>query len=415
MPKVHTGTGTPTTVSDVAPPDATPAAPAEGSASPAEVDGVGGSTVAGGLAHAASTDKPGSTIKALAAKEPPGVKTVEMMSKPRLTSASVSYRMGGQEGRKLKPGEQMLLEIPPQFRDRPIRFAVLKHRQESSETTEPTDGSKWDNKPGVTSVQVHSAKHPEGQAWRFWKAPWGSSGKDGGKYAEHRDEYDPEVENMFDWMKNGHAPVGGYGTSYDPCFADAIRVKSVGKDPVRVHQVDFMFLPDKPDTLDEVIFSPGTKFGDPWTGAGRAYGGGPSKAGKYPGALTLEEWGDDGGEGVGKLKKGWKFEDGELSVQLKPGKKLTGVEIACGDTHPDGVKNKDGHTGTLGWSRLSMGVRRKSGKTEWFIDEQGVPPQGVLFGGPVAANYVAKKGDELVVRATDDTTYVMGLRLWYNE
>ena len=384
-------------------------------------DEVGGSAVAGGLAHTASSAQPGKVIKDLAAKEPSEVKTVEMMAKPaKVTSVSISYKMGGSSGRKLAPNEQMLLEIPPQFRDRPIRFAVLKHRQDSSETSSPPPGEKWDPKPGVTSLQVHSPEHQEAEAWRYWKAPWGSSGSAGGKYAEHRGSGDPEEENMFDWIQHGHGSAGGgHGKSNEPLMANAIKVVSVGEDPVRVHQVDMMFLPEKPTMTDEVLFSPGTAFGDAWTGAGRKYGGGPRFKGKYPEALELGGYGaTNGGAGAAKLNEhdAWAMNGGQLEIELKAGKTFTGVEIACGDTHPDGKQNKDGHVGTLGWSRLSMGVQRKdSNKVDWFIEGQGVPPEGVLFGGPTVENYKPQAGDKLVVKASSDKTYVMGMRLWYND
>jgi len=382
-------------------------------------DVVGGSTIAGGLAPTAPSHSPGEIIKALATQEPDSVKTVENLSKPsKVTSVSVSYRTGDSYGRKLNPGEQMLLEIPPQFRGRPIRFAVLKHRQDSGETVSPPSDGKWDPKPGVTSIQVHSPSHDADQSWRYWKAPWGSSGSSGGKYAEHRSSGDPEVENMFDWMKHGHAPAGGSGSSKEPLMADAIKVLSVGEDPVRVHQVDMMFLPEKPTTTDEVVFSPGTIFGDAWTAEGRQYGGGPKFKGKYPEALELGGYGAAGSAGSTKLenKDGWNVSNGQLEIELQAGKIFTGVEIACGDTHPDGKRNKDGHTGTLGWSRLSMGVQRNgSTKVDWFMEGQGVPPEGVLFGGPTVENYKPQAGDKLIVKAASDKTYVMGMRLWYND
>ena len=115
-------------------------------------------------------------------------------------------------------------------------------------------------------------------------------------------------------------------------------------------------------------------------------------------------------------KSGWALENGQLEIELSNTKQFTGVEVACGDTHPDGKRNKDGHVGTLGWSKLSMGIRRAgSTKVDWFIDRQGVPPEGVLFGGPTMENFTAKPGDKLIVRADSDTTYVMGLRLWYKD
>ncbi|MEE2904239.1 MAG: hypothetical protein VYC39_18065 [Myxococcota bacterium] len=383
------------------------------------VDSNGAPSISPGLATTAPSHSSGQVIKALAQNESSEVKSVEMLSKPhKTTSVSFSYRTGDSRGRKLKPGEQMLLEIPPQFRDRPIRFAVLKHRQDRDETTAPEGDSKWDANPGVTSLQVHAPSFDSDNSWRYWKAPWGSSGQAGGKYAEHRSASDPEVENMFDWIRHGHSAVGASGVSKEPLFADAIKVVSVGKDPVRVHQVDMMFLPERPDSTDEQIFSSGTVFGDPWSAEGRAYGGGPRFQGKYPGALALGGRKNNDSEVLNKVqsKPGWALENGQLEIELSNTKQFTGVEVACGDTHPDGKRNKDGHVGTLGWSKLSMGIRRAgSTKVDWFIDRQGVPPEGVLFGGPTMENFTAKPGDKLIVRADSDTTYVMGLRLWYKD
>jgi len=368
-----------------------------------------GSTIAGGLAATASSYKPGEAIAKLAKKDT-SHKTVELLSKPaKVTSVGVTYKMGSYEGRKLAPGEQMLLEVPPQFHGRPIRFAILKHRQDSGETSGTEGGDKWDQKPGSTALNVHT---PEGE-WRYWNAPWGSSGEDGGKFAEVRSAGDPESENMFDWMSHGHVAVDGHGVSYEPVSATAMRVRSVGEDPVRVHEVALQFLPDKPDVLDEAIFSKGTVFGDAWTGQGRKYGGGPSHGGKYPGAVQL---GGYGGAGGVKLPEGWKLNGGALEVPLKPGLRFTGIEIAIGDTHPDNQPNKDGTTGTLGWSRLNMGAQRPgSSKIDWFTEEQGVPPEGVLFGGPNQSDFVAKSGDKLVIRSSSDTAYVMGVRVWYDK
>jgi hypothetical protein len=45
---------------------------------------------------------------------------------------------------------------------------------------------------------------------------------------------------------------------------------------------------------------------------------------------------------------------------------------------------------------------------------QGVPPEGVLSGAPTEVGYVAKAGDQIVVKAESDTTYVMALRIGLN-
>jgi hypothetical protein len=393
--------------------------PAAGTTSTPAPAAAPGTTRAGGLAATASglpTSVPGELIKKLAAADTGN--TVDLLSKPTsVTSTTVVYRMGGSEGRQLKPNDQIYLEIPPQFRGRPVYMAVFAHRQtQSDKTSTPEDkgGKKWDNTPGSTALHFHSTGAGD-EGWRYWNAPWGSSGKQGGKYAELRSGGDPENETEFEFMKNGTTSVSGGGRSTKPLEIDALRLRSVGTDPTRVHSVLVTFMPPKPDTTQEVIFSPGTSMGDPYTAAGRSYGKDKGK-GTYPGALTLG-WGGAGGEGAVKLaaQPGWKLENGGLSIELTPGKKFTGVEVACGDTHPDGKHNSDGETGTQGWSKLSMGIQRKgSSSVDWFTQSQGVPPQGVIFGGPNIENYVAQPGDKLIIRAESDTTYVMGVRTWYN-
>lgn len=393
--------------------------PAAGTTSTPAPAAAPGTTRAGGLAATASglpTSVPGELIKKLAAADTGN--TVDLLSKPTsVTSTTVVYRMGGSEGRQLKPNDQIYLEIPPQFRGRPVYMAVFAHRQtQSDKTSTPEDkgGKKWDNTPGSTALHFHSTGAGD-EGWRYWNAPWGSSGKQGGKYAELRSGGDPENETEFEFMKNGTTSVSGGGRSTKPLEIDALRLRSVGTDPTRVHSVLVTFMPPKPDSTQEVIFSPGTSMGDPYTAAGRSYGKDKGK-GTYPGALTLG-WGGAGGEGAVKLaaQPGWKLENGGLSIELTPGKKFTGVEVACGDTHPDGKHNSDGETGTQGWSKLSMGIQRKgSSSVDWFTQSQGVPPQGVIFGGPNIENYVAQPGDKLIIRAESDTTYVMGVRTWYN-
>jgi len=160
----------------------------------------------------------------------------------------------------------------------------------------------------------------------------------------------------------------------------------------------------------QAIFSPGTSLGDTETLVGHEFGGGQNHDGKFPHALELSGWGD-GGAGASKLPDGWSMDGGQLSIPLKAGRVVTGVDIACGDTHPDGATNKDGGKGTLGYSRLSIGLQHANGSTDWFMSKQGVPPEGILTGAPSDIAYKTKAGDKIVVSASSDTTYVMGLRV----
>lgn len=149
-------------------------------------------------------------------------------------------------------------------------------------------------------------------------------------------------------------------------------------------------------TVLEAIFTPGTKFGDWDTGLGQKLGGGQAQPGTFPEPLGWDR--RPAGTEVELSPSLGGPTQGRLEVELEPGEVMTGVDIAVGDAHPDKLTNKDGGWGTPGWARLSMGIKR-SGVVQWFMKEQGVPPEGVLSGGPVAVNEVVKKGDTLVVEA----------------
>jgi len=375
------------------------------------------STKIGGLVSTATsmpTSVPGEVIKKLSQVE--SGKTVDLISKPtRITSTTVEFRLSGSEGRLLKPGEQIYMEIPPQFRGRKLASALFAHRQQQSDKSSVKEG-KWDNTPGTTALHFHSTTQGS-EGFRYWNAPWGSSGGEGAKYAELRSGGDPEVEREFEFFKQGTTGVKGGGHSKAPLEIDALRLRSNGTDPTRVHLVQVTFMPDKPDHTNELIFSPGTNLGDPYTAAGRSYGKDTSK-GTYPGALPLGGWGG-GSDATIKAKldsKGWKMDGSQLSIPLEAGKKFTGVEVSCGDTHPDGKSNSDGEMGTQGYSRISMGIQRAgTNSVDWFTQGEGVPPQGVIFGGPNQENFVAKPGDKLIISASSDTTYVMGVRTWHND
>ena len=214
---------------------------------------------------------------------------------------------------------------------------------------------------------------------------------------------------MFDWNSRGHLNADtGRGLSTTPLKSDEVRILSVGADPVFVHKLIVNVLGDTPTELKEGIFSKGTAFGDWVTGAGRKYGGGQLFKGTFPGALEL---GTGGGAGVARLPKGWTLNGSSLEIELVPGKVVTGVDIAVGDSHPDKIRNKDGGWGTPGWARASMAIKHADGKIEPFVHEQGVPPEGVLTGAPVVLNQMTKPGDKLIITGNNDTLYVMGVRI----
>lgn len=372
-----------------------------------------------GLAAHAPAAKPGATVQGLLAQDQDGFATIKVVAQPTtLSPTRATFRLGGPQGLRLRSGEQVYLEIPPELRGRAVYQAVIEHRQVQSEkSTVPVaeEGSekKWDQTPGVTALHFHSPRTGDAGGWRYWNAPWGSSGTDGGKYAEIRPDW--ECESHFDFALNGTAPVGGGKLRRAVLEVDALRLRGVGDDPTFVREVTITFAPPAPTHTDELVFTPGTTIGDLITAEGQWYGK-DFDAGTYPGALALLD-GGDGGEGVKRLgaRPGWAIEDGRLTIPLVAGKVFTGVEIACGDTKPDGKLNTDGDIGSQGKSRLKMGLLRAgASQPEWFVDDHGVPPKGVLFGGP-AQKHVAKPGDRLVLGATVDPTYVMAVRLGYTD
>ncbi len=332
-----------------------------------------------------------------------GEKVVDVFGQPSSrTSTSVTYRMN----RVVKPGESIYLMVPAELRERPVNFIVLAHRQDPSADTDSDKSDKWDDTPGLSSVQVHAFDQPAGQAWRYWGGS--ASGAQGAKFAEV--SYSPEIENLYEWTKLGHHGVDSGDFSKEPLHVDALRVRSVGEDPVQISEVTLKVAPRPPDMVLEKVFTPGTVLGDPVTGAGRKYGGGQGYGGKFPGALELSGYGS-GGTGAAHLPAGWKMVGGRLEIDLPPGKLITHVDIAGGDSHPDGITNSDGGTGTKGWSKLSIGLARASGTTDWFVSSENVPPEGVLGGAPTDGKYVTKPGDKVIVRASSDTTYVMAARV----
>lgn len=361
-------------------------------------------------------DSPGALIQELARRDK-GYSTIKLVAHPtRTTPTSATFRLGGPDGLRLRPGEQLLLELPKELAKRPVYQAVLEHRQVLQEKSSVPSGQKknWDETPGVTALHFHSTSPGWSDPWRYWNAPWGSSGEQGGKYAEIRPDW--ESESHFDLAKNGTTPVGGGKKRHQLLHADAVRVRGLGVDPTFVRSVTITFAPKPADEHDELVFTQGTSIGDLLTADGQVFGKN-FKKGTYPGALALLD-GAGGGEGLATLAKArpdWKLEAGRLTIPLEPGRCFLGVELACGDTKPDGKLNSDGEVGTQGHSRLRLGIQKAGSENPaWFVDDHGVPPKGVIFGGPLA-EHVVSPGDRLVVSAEVDPTYLMAVRLSYSK
>lgn len=325
------------------------------------------------------------------------------------TCSSVTYRF---PEKTLKPGDMLEFEVPQDLRDRGVAFMILGHRQ----PLQKKKVDQWDESPGLTSVQVLGTfgGSPTGgsptPSWRYWSG--NASGELGAKYAEPRSEDDPEMENLYDWAKIGHRSIVGEGFSNAPLMPQALRLVSMGKDPVLVSEVTLKVSPPPAATFTAGIFSKGTVFPAPGKSEGPRFGGGQGDAykGTFPGALPL-----NGGHGEAnpELPGGWKLERGALLIPIPKGRKLASVDIACGDSHPDGKQNSDGGWGIQGWGKLTVELRRGDGTREALMSRENVPPEGLLVASPTVCDRISGDDEWLSIRGEGDTVYVMGVRIGY--
>lgn len=313
------------------------------------------------------------------------------------TTTTLTYESQSSSGDELKPGERFIYQIPAEFRGRVVRDIVLKHRKEPSRM-ESADGG-WDPDGAYSRVLIKDSGTGE---WVGWRDPAGYSSD---KFAEPRNASDPENEALHDWVST----VG----EVKPTLISVENVGQTDQSISNIHGLELVFFPEAPQTTyQERTFSPGTSFVDLEKGSREPrYGGGPNFSGKYPGALTLGSYSHESSV-TDENQNEYLDSSGRLHIKLPTGRKLVSFEISAGDTHPDQMHNKDGHTGTLGWAKLYAGIRNSSGQVDYFMNRVNVPPAGVLAGGPKEEKII-KEGEELVVESRDDRTYVMGYRLGF--
>ena len=318
---------------------------------------------------------------------------------------SCAFQMTEHEGRELGPGRRLGFVVPKEFQGRIVRDVVLQHRKaEKFRESIGTDG--YDTHGAYSRVEVHDGTDKK---WKEWKDPKGYSPD---KFAEPRPVSDPENEVLHDWI----ATVGKLSP-------DALRITNVGDghelSTVQIHGIEIVFFPDLENaTFEESIYCEGTTFVDLESeNPLPTYGGGSRTEGKYIGALPLNmrgsaryELGSDPGPGAA-------LENGRLEIALQSGKELVQLEVAVGDTeHLDHVSPKTGRRTRLGYSKIWAGIQKaQTGETTWFIQNANVPPQGVLAGGPFPSDAHIEEGDKLIIEAREDTSYLMGWRIAYEE
>lgn len=319
-----------------------------------------------------------SELKAVADKSP--VKAIQLVTEPtKVTCSSVSYKIPEVP---MKPGEGVYFHVPAELRDRGVRFMVIGHRQEPGPNFKP---GEWDDNPGLSSVQVLSK-----DKWSYWNGP--ASGKKGAKFAEVRSY--PEIENLYDWSNYGHKDIETEEASTEKLLPEMMKVESVGSDTVYLSELTLKVEPFEEKSNTEQIFSPGTKFFPHKKDKKYQLGGGQSFEGTFPGAREVNP-------------------GNEISIPLKAGQKITSVDVACGDSHPDKIQNSDGGYGTQGWAKLSIGIQKPNGKITWIMSRENVPPEGVMMASPDDCDEKVESGSKLIIRSDSDTTYVMGVHVGY--
>lgn len=322
-----------------------------------------------------STEMKVSEMKKVAAKS--SGKPILFVTEPtKVTCSSVSYEIPEVQ---MTPGDAVYFHVPEVLRERGVRFMVIGHRQEGFKS----DG--WDDKPGLSSVQVYSK-----DKWSYWNGP--ASGKKGAKFAETRGY--PEIENLYDWGHYGHNDMETEETSNTALLPEMMKVESVGTDKVLLSQLTLKVEPFEETSNAETVYTPGTKFFPNNKDKKYELGGGQSHQGTFPQAKAVSP-------------------GSEIVIPLKAGQKITSVDVACGDSHPDKITNSDGGSGTQGWAKLSIGIKKPNGQIKWLMSRENVPPEGMMMASPDDCDEKIATGSSLVIRSDADTTYVMGVHVGY--
>ena len=304
------------------------------------------------------------------------------------------FRFKGEK--RVLPGESVYLVLPEGFSDRPLANVILGHRQNPKDQrgyASFNNGHKvYDQYPAYTSVQVHSVELPYKDSWRTWGGPVSSD--KGSKFAEIKKG--PEFDNLYEWPLKGHKSLRTGKELKQPLRSDLIKIEVLGDDPVYLDSVVVKVVPPKSNNYVDLSFTRSKTFmGDPETFKGRKFGGGQRYGGKFPGAKRLSPH---------------RGRPDSLVINLN-GESIQSVNVAAGDTKPDGVRNRDGGTGSLGHARVSIIIERVDGKRITLVDQENVAPQGVISGHASGNGIKAKS---IIIEAHSDTAYIMGIQYGFN-
>jgi len=333
-------------------------------------------------------------------------KLIKIFDNPNLMSRhNLLYRF---DEVNLNPDDIILIKVPDYYADQYISSISFGHRQD-----EPPQ--KLDLNPAYTRLLILSQKKNETNKWRHWGGHY--SGKYGAKFAEQRSG--PEIDSLYEWPKIGHYVFRTRLKSKALIKPKLIKIQNVGNDNLLLSSVSmhtFSSSPISKNNIEDIFFSGESSFGNPYTMKGRLYDGGQRHKGKFPGAFRLSRTNGNFWSG---LPAHWKMNKNRVEIPLYGGsynnKTLTQVEVMCGDTKPDGLRNIDGGWGSLGNAKLTMKIyKSSSGETITLGKNINVPPEGVLSSS-TPKNYRGIIGDRLILenRLNSSTLYIMGIRLRY--
>lgn len=331
-------------------------------------------------------------------------------------STKIVYKASSLEGITLRPGDILPMQVPPEFQKRIIDFVGLTHKQKMLEFHD--DGSGRNATPGYTSFEIQPLGEALGDPKSDWRV-WGGrgSGPLGSKYAENRDG-EGETDNLYEWGKYGHKSILSFRgpVSLSPLQPLAFRIRSVGGGNIQITKVIVKFRPQNVTSVQDYVFSAGFAFGDYETSKGRRYPGNPDN-GDYGSAVVLNLDSSDLNRNLPPgviLLKGQKGQGGQrrqLIVSADPNKRLSFVDVACGDMNPV-PPGADPET-LRGNGKLFVAVESDSGSLE-VMTKENIGSNGVMR-ALVPSEAISGKINRVIISGTGRAPIsVMGVRLGYN-
>lgn len=335
---------------------------------------------------------PSPELAQLLSQEKSGRVRLILTQPTQTTLASVAYQF---PEFVLNPGEVVFAEVPSQLRLRPVSQLGMGHRQDEHPRIR-------DPYPALSTLWIATTDPVNG--WAYWAGP--SSGKFGAKYAEPRAT--PEYDSLYEWPTRGYKDLQGQ-LHKDPVFAKALRLENTGVDDLLLSAIYLEVVPAPAHEYITMVFSPGSDFGDPQTLHGRRYGGGQHFQGTFPGANILAS-----SFNTELDRKGMHLNGARGTIDLPVGKQLVSIDVMCGDTYPDHVRNKDGGIGSLGNAQLTVSHLSQGVETV-LRSHVNVGPEGVESAFPLAPILI-QEGDQLLIKNKSNASplYLMAVRLGFN-